>query len=44
MLDQKIARYRTIMNRVLDDHLASGIGKLIEKAQAEKAALHEKKE
>ena len=39
-LDQKIARYRQIMARVLDAQLAAGITKLIEEAEAEKAALH----
>jgi hypothetical protein len=39
-LDQKIERYRLIMERVLDDQLAAGITKLIEEAEAEKATLH----
>ena len=39
-LDEKIARYRLIMERVLDDQLRTGITQLIEQAEAEKAALH----
>ena len=43
-LDQKIARYRQIIDRVLDSQLAEGTGKLIEEAEAEKAALHPKQQ
>ena len=39
-LEEKIARYRRIMDRVLDAQLAAGITKLIQEAEAEKAALH----
>ena len=39
-LDQKIARYLHILERVLDPLLAEGVGKLIGEAEAEKAALH----
>ena len=33
-------RYRQITERVLDPLFAEGVGKLIEEAEAEKAALH----
>ncbi len=39
-LDQKIERNRHILERVLDPRIAEGVGKLIEEAEAEKAALH----
>jgi hypothetical protein len=39
-LDQKIARYLRILERVLDPLVAKGVSKLIEEAEAEKAALH----
>jgi hypothetical protein len=39
-LDQKIARYRQIAERVLDAQLTDGLAKLIEEAEAEKVALH----
>jgi hypothetical protein len=39
-LDQKIVRYRQIMERILDDQFAAGVTKLIEEAEVEKAALH----
>ncbi len=39
-LDRKINHYRHITERVPDPLLTEGVGKLIEKAEAEKAALH----
>jgi hypothetical protein len=39
-LDRKIGRYRQILERVLDAQVTEGVGKLIEAAEAEKAALH----
>ena len=39
-LDKKIGRYRVILARVFDQQLAEGIAKLIEEAEAQKAALH----
>ena len=39
-LDWKVARYRLIMARVMDDQLAAGITQLIEEAEVEKAELH----
>jgi len=39
-LDRKIGRYRQILERVLDAQVTEGVGKLIEEAEAEKAALH----
>jgi hypothetical protein len=41
-LDQKIERYRLIRERIPDPLLVEGVGKLIEEAEAEKAALHPK--
>ena len=38
-LDEKIAHYRTIIAGVPDQQTVEGINKLIEKMQAEKAAL-----
>ena len=43
-LDQKIARYRAIMDRVPDSQLEAGITKLIAEAHAEKAVLHPEQE
>jgi hypothetical protein len=39
-LDKKIQHYRMIRNRALDDLIIAGISRLIEEAEAEKAALH----
>jgi hypothetical protein len=39
-LDQKIARYRRLLARVLDAQVAASITELIEEAEAEKATLH----
>jgi len=39
-LDDKIARYWNIRDKVPDTQLAEGINKLIGEAEAEKAALH----
>jgi hypothetical protein len=43
-LDKRIERYRQIRERVLDPQLAEGIGKLIEEAEAQKAAFHPEQE
>lgn len=42
-LDKTIEHYRMIMVRVPDPQTVEGINKLIEKMQAEKAALHPEK-
>jgi hypothetical protein len=39
-LDKRIERYRLITARVLDPQLVEGIGRLIEEAEAQKAAFH----
>jgi hypothetical protein len=39
-LDSKIAHYREILSRVLDAQVIAGVTKLVEEAEAEKAALH----
>jgi predicted component of type VI protein secretion system len=39
-LDEKIGHYRMVIMRVPDAQTVEGINKLIEKMQAEKAALH----
>lgn len=41
--DKKIEHYRMIIMRVPDPLTVDGISKLIEKMQAEKAALHPEK-
>ena len=41
---RKIGRYRQILERVLDAQVTEGVGKLIEEAEAEKAALHPEQE
>jgi hypothetical protein len=39
-IDQRIARYREFIEKVPDTELAEGLTKLIEEAEAEKAAVH----
>jgi hypothetical protein len=39
-LDRKIGHYRVILARVPDPQLSEGIAKLIEEAEAQKAAFH----
>jgi len=39
-LDEKIARYRQIVERVLDTHFSEGVARLIAEVEAQKAALH----
>jgi hypothetical protein len=39
-LDKKIEHYRVIRNRALDDLIIAGLTRLIEEAEAKKAALH----
>jgi hypothetical protein len=41
-LDSKIEHYRVLASRVTDQPILDGIKHLIEKMQAEKAALHPK--
>jgi hypothetical protein len=43
-LDKKLGRYRVILARAPDQQLAEGLAKLIEEAEAEKAALHREQE
>ena len=44
-LETKIARYRRILARFEnDDRLSTGIARLIEKAEAELAAVHHERE
>ena len=43
-LEEKIARYRQIIERVLDAQLIAGLAKLIEEAEAAKAALHQEQQ
>jgi hypothetical protein len=42
--EQKVARYLRILERVPDPLLAEGVRKLIEGAEAEKAARHAEQE
>jgi hypothetical protein len=42
--EQKVARYLRILERVPDPLLAEGVRKLIEEAEAEKAARHAEQE
>jgi hypothetical protein len=43
-LDQKIERYRRMIERISDPLTTEGVGKLIEDMQAQKAALHPEKD
>jgi hypothetical protein len=42
-LDKKIAHYQSLASRFTDQALLDGIEKLIEQANAQKAALHPEK-
>jgi hypothetical protein len=39
-IDKAIARYRTLIARVTDEQTLEGIGRLIEKLEAEKKRMH----